>query len=164
MKKTTDYCAVVGSKSGAVKGGSTQAADGKKDAIVVLKVEHNMSRTPDNTSSTSLGNQKHSSLYIYKTRDQASPMLAKMFTGNEAITSVKLDTYEQTGDQASNNTFSVTLENAKISSMEVLSEDFTDESGLQVSRTVEKIGFAYQTITHNYVPTNLETTYNSQEG
>ncbi|WP_299497182.1 type VI secretion system tube protein TssD [uncultured Shewanella sp.] len=164
MKNTTDFATVVGSVSGVVKGGSTQSGDGKADTIVVLKEEHEMTRAPDNTSSISLGNQKHGAFSIFKVRDCASPLLIKMFTTNELITSVTIDTYQQTGDQASNKVYTLLLENARISAISLVPEDYTDSSGQHVSRTLERVDIVYTKMTNTSVPGNLETAYDSTAG
>lgn len=129
------YLRLAGKTQGEISGSVTEA--GHEDSIRVLSTSHEVACPIENGQLT--GKRQHSPFVITKETDKSTPHLYNLLINNEIITSWRLDFYEPSRTGQMVNTYSIQLENARIS--DIQHEKLSNE------KETEKISFVYGKIT-----------------
>ncbi len=103
---------VKGSKSGEIKGYSTNAAH--KDWIEVLSYEHVMEAPVDARSGTASGRVQFNPIKVVKQIDQATPMLYQALTQNENLPEVLFEFWTSGASGGIQKYLDIKLTNARI--------------------------------------------------
>lgn len=137
------YLKVKGALHNWIKGSVTTNAH--KDWIKVIGFTAGVDLPVDASTGQSTGRHHHKPLTITKLIDKATPLLFEALVTNENIVSAELKFFGPSGSGAEEATYTITLENAVISS--IRQHGNTNETGEDGHKDMEDISFTYRKIT-----------------
>jgi type VI secretion system secreted protein Hcp len=139
------YLNLTAQKTGKVLGSVTQAGEGRKDAVMVIAVSHEVISPRDAASGLPTGKRMHKPFVITKELDKASPLLYKILATNENITAFSVDFYrpDKSGHEAK--AYTVKLTNANIASIDFRMAN-NKHPDLMKFAEYEEVAFTYQKI------------------
>lgn len=148
------YLKLRGQKSGDVKGGVTLR--GREGSIMVTAVHHEVVSPRDAASGLPTGKLQHKPLVITKEVDPASPILYKLLTTNEKITSFRLQFWKPGASGQEVQYFTIELVNASIAT---ISARMLDNKNPELARYAfrEEIAFTYEKIVWTWVDGGIRT-------
>ncbi len=109
------YMSIKGSKQGSFHGGSTRSHH--NGWTEVLSVNFNCIAPFDAASGKTTGRRKHDPIIIKRELDGATPGLFQLCATKEALSSIIIDIVEAEGNGWERTTHTITLTNARISSI-----------------------------------------------
>jgi len=143
----TAFMRVKGSKQGDIRGSVTQK--GREDTIAVVALDHEITTPIDATTGLATGKRQHKPFVITKELDKSSVPLRNALITNEALPEVTLQFYAPNRAGVEGVYLTVTLQNARVSSIHHVMADNRDPEGQRL-KAYEEITFSYETITWNW--------------
>lgn len=137
------YMTIVGATQGAIIGDSTLA--GREDQIPVMEYHHLIERLPGQPI------QHETVIVTVEFDDRSLPNLMSAMATDESLT-VTVDFYRAGTTGAEENYVTVTLTNAKVTSIEPLSAR-SDDPALVGFAATARVRLSYQSIAHEHKPT-----------
>lgn len=147
------YLKLKGAKTGDIKGSVTQK--GREGMIAVHSFHHEIVSPRDAASGQATGRRQHSAFTIIKEIDKSTPLLHKVLTDNEVLTSWELKCFNPKTSAAGGagqeiNHFTIKLTNASIASIVDIMENnlIAEDAKLPL---MQEISFMYQKIEWTWV-------------
>jgi type VI secretion system secreted protein Hcp len=138
------YLALVGQRTGAIKGSVTQK--GREGKIMVIAVDHELSSPRDPRTGLPMGPLMHNPIRITKELDKSSPLLERVMTTNENLTTWELQFWALSptlGTEIQH--YTMRLTNANIAGIEFHMPN-NKHPDLQRYTEFEEVTFTYQRI------------------
>ena len=136
------YMTVFGANQGAIQGDSTFA--GREGQIPVMEYHHLVERPEGQPI------QYETVIVTFEFDDRSLPNLINAMATNESLT-VTVDFYRPDNVGVEEKYVTVTLTNAKVTSIEPLSPRSDDSALIGFAASV-RVRFSYQAITHQHIP------------
>ncbi len=133
-----------------IKGESTQTSLGRQDSIECLYYESGVKTARESGSGMATGRRQYTPIMIRKRIDKSTPLIAKALCDNEKIQGVfKFFRPNPTGDGTTEQFFTVSIKNGRVSSQTQRSPDSFDPA-LSNRPEFEEVEFIFHTIDWTY--------------
>jgi type VI secretion system secreted protein Hcp len=149
---TPAYLTIEGSKQNEItKEAFTQQSvgniyqEGHENEILVQAFEHQLQVPVDSQSGQPSGQRLHKPMTITKVFDKSSPLLYQALTTGEVLTKCELKWYRTSTTGTQEHYFTMTLEDAIITSIEAVMPNCQDPSQSHFTH-LEKVSFSYRKI------------------
>ena len=137
------YLRLKGQRTGEIRGSVTQK--GREGKIMVIAVDHELSSPRDPSSGLPTGKLMHKPIRITKELDRSSPLLEKVLTTNENLTTWELRFWRLSPTGTEVNPYTMRLTNANIINIEFHMPN-NKNPDLQGYAEFEEVSFIYQRI------------------
>ena len=137
------YLTLAGQRQGSIQGSVTQS--GREGTILVHSFDCSIVSPRDPASGLPTGKRQHKPIMILKEIDKSSPLLWSALVNNENLTSWILRFYSPTPTGATTQSYTITLTNASIASIDESLADTAVPANLSLP-LYEQISFTYQKI------------------
>lgn len=148
------YLALVGQRTGAIRGSVTQK--GREGKIMVIAVDHELSSPRDPSSGLPTGKVMHRPIRITKELDKSSPLLYRVLTDNENLTTWELQFWKPSPTGVEVQHYTMRLTNANIANIEFHMPNNKNPDLMNYAE-FEEVSFTYQRVEWTWTEGGITT-------